>query len=517
MPIFIKSQFALIAALALSTSLQADTVTARCDIYPKGSDQASSVSHCKFSQRQGHINIVLDSGKEYDFIPDDKQPMLYIDANGKKVTREHTPGDKSLVIYRTSEDSIFVYWDPTIGSADNSVEVSGYKQKLQMQGVTFHLSATNQGSLNNLTIAPVGVEQDDLIKEEIDGSVAGAEIADLDSNGYPEIYVYITSAGSGSYGSLAAFAVNKGISITPIYLPEISVEEQPGYQGHDEFRIDGKSLIRSFPIYQSGDSNAQASGGTRQLEYKLRAGEAGWVLDLVTAKNIASQPKLTNTDWRLIEVVGKDMSRNQALNQAQLQFTEGGKISGSLACNSFNSSYQIEYSTLSIGPFMTTRKACPGDRGEVEAEMNKALAKVNGFQISLGTLHLLIDDMPVLRFAPLRVVTLENKWYLDSISGLSIPDDISPSEVVYMDFKRDGSVSGKTGCNQFSSSYETEAEKLSFGLSAGTMMACPPDFTIIEQAMSKVMADTNSFRIKNNQLELLGTQGGVLASFSQAN
>jgi len=37
-------------------------------------------------------------------------------------------------------------------------------------------------------------------------------------------------------------------------------------------------LTRRFPIYKSGDTNAVATGGTRQLQYKLVAGEATWVL-----------------------------------------------------------------------------------------------------------------------------------------------------------------------------------------------------------------------------------------------
>ncbi|MDF2377039.1 MAG: hypothetical protein P1U81_12405 [Verrucomicrobiales bacterium] len=44
-------------------------------------------------------------------------------------------------------------------------------------------------------------------------------------------------------------------------------------------------LARRFPVYKEGDSNAKPSGGTRQIQYKLKAGEAGWILriDKVTA------------------------------------------------------------------------------------------------------------------------------------------------------------------------------------------------------------------------------------------
>lgn len=54
-----------------------------------------------------------------------------------------------------------------------------------------------------------------------------------------------------------------------------------GYMGHDQFQIIETSLARRFPIYKDGDSNHKPTGGTRQLQYKLVAGEASWKLDLV--------------------------------------------------------------------------------------------------------------------------------------------------------------------------------------------------------------------------------------------
>jgi hypothetical protein len=110
--------------------------------------------------------------------------------------------------------------------------------------------------------------------------VTGAEIADLDADGAPEIYVYTHSAGSGSYGGLIAYAVGEGDSLSEIRLPPIEddAEAARGYMGHDEFAVVENSLVRRFPIYREGDTNAGPSGGTRQIQYKLVAGESGRVL-----------------------------------------------------------------------------------------------------------------------------------------------------------------------------------------------------------------------------------------------
>jgi hypothetical protein len=158
-----------------------------------------------------------------------------------------------------------------------------FNRKLELQGIRFHLTSNNQGSVNKLRIVPSGrLSQRTPITQEVYGTVTGAEIADLNADGWPEIYVYISSAGSGSYGTVVGYAVNRGKSVTPITLPELSDDPvaSAGYQGHDEFALVEGALARRFPVYRSGDTNASPSGGRRQLHYRLVAGEAGWLLRL---------------------------------------------------------------------------------------------------------------------------------------------------------------------------------------------------------------------------------------------
>jgi hypothetical protein len=50
--------------------------------------------------------------------------------------------------------------------------------------------------------------------------------------------------------------------------------------GHDQFAVVENALVQRFPIYRDTDTNARPTGGTRQLQYKLVPGEAGWILQL---------------------------------------------------------------------------------------------------------------------------------------------------------------------------------------------------------------------------------------------
>jgi hypothetical protein len=156
-----------------------------------------------------------------------------------------------------------------------------FDQTLEYNGITFHVVASGEGSIGSVTITPSGLEIDNSpITRETDGRVVLAEVADLNVDGSPEIYVATQSAGSGSYGGLIAYAANNRKSLSEIYLPPVADDPKAatGYMGHDEFSVIENTLVQRFPVYREGDTNAEPTGGTRQLQYKLEQGEAGWVL-----------------------------------------------------------------------------------------------------------------------------------------------------------------------------------------------------------------------------------------------
>lgn len=164
-------------------------------------------------------------------------------------------------------------------SIENPVEKKQniiFQKSLTLQNITFDISTTGEGSIGELTIQPKGLDIDNQkITVELDGQVVDAEIEDLNSDGFPEILIYTTSAGSDSYGNVIGYSVNNGKSISQIYFPEISEnkEASSGYMGHDEFAIIETTLARRFPVYKDGNTNNNPTGGTRQIDYKLKDGE----------------------------------------------------------------------------------------------------------------------------------------------------------------------------------------------------------------------------------------------------
>ncbi|MUL37840.1 hypothetical protein [Gloeocapsopsis dulcis] len=98
-----------IASFGITVAAQADTVNARCEVYPKG-ERATSSGSCTFSQRQGVVGIQLKNGRRYDLRPVGNQPGNYRDQNGRAVYRQSGLGDQGQ-IYRLANESIYVYWD----------------------------------------------------------------------------------------------------------------------------------------------------------------------------------------------------------------------------------------------------------------------------------------------------------------------------------------------------------------------------------------------------------------------
>ena len=160
---------------------------------------------------------------------------------------------------------------------------------LELGGIAFHIQCDNNASLNRLTITPNGLSEDNHpVTQEIDGVITGNTMADLNRDGSPELYVFVTGAGSGSYGQLVAYSTNHNRSLSEITLPDLSEDKanSKGYMGHDTFTIDQDRLVRSFPIYRKDDPNCCPTGGTRHLGYRLKAGQNSWklIIDKSTAE-----------------------------------------------------------------------------------------------------------------------------------------------------------------------------------------------------------------------------------------
>ena len=171
--------------------------------------------------------------------------------------------------------------------SDSSDAPKEYKTKT---GKTIIISQTHPAGQSLSTIEISTKDFDHNYKEiyQDRNPISDVFVADLDGNGFDEIYIITISAGSGSYGTVLGFASNKDKSLSMINYPEIQKGDEnfEGYMGHDIFKIEDQKLVRIFPIYNEGDTNQNPTGGTRKLVYGLYPGEAMWQLKVEKSETL---------------------------------------------------------------------------------------------------------------------------------------------------------------------------------------------------------------------------------------
>jgi heat shock protein HslJ len=89
-----------------------------------------------------------------------------------------------------------------------------------------------------------------------------------------------------------------------------------------------------------------------------------------------------------------------------------------------------------------------------------------------------------------------------------VPDSIEATATF-----ANGAISGSSGCNRYTTSYTVNNGKLTIGLAAATMMACPEPQAVIEQSLMAALAATRAYKIEDGQLIWLDAEGQKIATF----
>lgn len=105
------------------------------------------------------------------------------------------------------------------------------------------------------------------------------------------------------------------------------------------------------------------------------------------------------------------------------------------------------------------------------------------------------------------------KWVLQQLGDKAVGKLQSGNEIFIRFDDAEKRVNGLAGCNRFFGGYETDGKKLKFSPMGATRMACPD--LELEGSFFQMLENTDSYRIKNQELSLLG-KGKVLATFKSS-
>ncbi|UOQ51336.1 hypothetical protein [Hymenobacter cellulosivorans] len=161
--------------------------------------------------------------------------------------------------------------NPTTSAAPEAAPAPppGFNKTLTAAPYTFVVSSTGQlGQRRLLVRAEQDGQELTTAQDSILGEVKDAQLVKLTAGPGSELLVFVEGAGSGSYGEVRGYWFG-GKDWERMSMPKLTGPAARGYQGQDKFRLQGKEVVRSFPIYQETDPNCCPSGGTRTIRYVL--------------------------------------------------------------------------------------------------------------------------------------------------------------------------------------------------------------------------------------------------------
>lgn len=291
MAITVRNGAAALLALALSLPMPAPAAIARLPMaFPEGATRALATGRIAGRASNDHIvraragqvlavRLDADSAMAYfNVLPPGSDEAVFIGSAAGNEFRGvlAKDGDYTLRVYlmaagaRRGEASNY-----TLRADLTDPPAAPFDQTLSLHGIQFRVTSPNRATGNTLRIETTGLALDNTpVETAVAGPVTGADVADLDVDRSPEVYVYLRPADARGRMALAAYSANRRKSLSTITLP--AIEDSPGaadgFVGPEQMAVVESVFMRRFAV---GDG-----GRTRQLHYRLVPGEAGWQLKL---------------------------------------------------------------------------------------------------------------------------------------------------------------------------------------------------------------------------------------------
>jgi hypothetical protein len=157
-----------------------------------------------------------------------------------------------------------------------------FLNQLEYGKIKFIITSPQLADANTFTISSSGFTMsNDSLSMSCEGLITLAELGELDGDNAPELLV-VSQSGSDKKGKAYLFSANGDKSLSMVNLPDFSLDLKiaKGYAGFDEFALVENSFSHRFPLYENG----KPVNKTRQLQYKLKSGEA--MKQLVLTKSL---------------------------------------------------------------------------------------------------------------------------------------------------------------------------------------------------------------------------------------
>jgi heat shock protein HslJ len=231
----------------------------------------------------------------------------------------------------------------------------------------------------------------------------------------------------------------------------------------------------------------------------------------------ASGGTLTGQVWALTDLAGKAPLTDTGLT---IQFNTDGTVGGSSGCNQYSGTYTASGSSLTINsPLASTMMMCAGPVMVQESAYQAAIGTVKAYTVSGDKLTLYgPNNTEIANYKAASQDLAGTSWQVIGYNnGKQAVTSVVAGTEMYIDFGKDGSITGGSGCNTYSGPYTVTGNQIQIGPLASTMMACgdPPGIMEQEQQYLAALGTAATYQIEGNVLELRTSDGALAADFNK--
>ena len=155
-----------------------------------------------------------------------------------------------------------------------------FAQNFRWGKIQFSVETANLPGHNKVRITPSGLSVNNQpLERQIAGQLLSGEVADINRDGSPELYLFVRSGDAVPRTQLLAFSVNRGKSLSDVHLAPLNGRPDltRGYRGWDQFAVVESALVQRFPVFADQAADTEPSA-VRQIRFRLSRGEASWQL-----------------------------------------------------------------------------------------------------------------------------------------------------------------------------------------------------------------------------------------------
>jgi len=196
---------------------------------------------------------------------------------------------------------------------------------------------------------------------------------------------------------------------------------------------------------------------------------------------------------------------------------DDGRLTGSSGCNSYNAAYVATRTRVRVtGPIASTLKACSGDAGNVEAAYLARVPTARSYTVRRNRLTIRTTTRGAnLVYRALSAKALLGDWVVTSYFRPGAIVSVSAGTTITASF--DGkTMSGNSGCNNYSGPYKTDSTKIEIGPVAATQRACADNAVNQQESEYLAALDTvREFGLDANGATLFRADGGIAVTMTR--